>query len=134
MRTDPGKAIAKAAKLSGVTLVLAILLLFPAALSITKGWITASVGQYLAAGAMLLASFLTAVIFEQRGIIPALLGAAMLYLLLLLLAAGLRDCVFFPLRVLPFAGCALIGYAAAILTRNNKKRTIRNRRRRTYYK
>ena len=58
----------------------------------------------------------------------------LLAMYMLVLGAAITKGRLSPVRILPFIGIAAAGYVAAVLTKVNKKYTMKKKRRKRYYK
>ena len=134
---EPGTEIARSARQAMVTILLGLLLLLPEAWCATKGYLPTSMLAVLCGGAMMMSAFLTQRLFTAKGregVIDGAISGVIEYLLLLLMSAGLHGAKPAPIRTLPYAGCALVGFVVGPLTKMNKKCKTRNRARRRYYR
>ena len=135
---DPGKEILQAAGIAMLSLMTCLLLLLPAAWCITQGWITKESSVYCVFAAAALSAFTVRKLYgspQGRGeILRAFLRTGIFYALLILLTAGMRNAVLSPLRLLPYAGCSFVGELTAMLTKNNKKYSIKKRKRVRHYR
>ena len=135
---DPGREIARAAKIAVVTVLLCILMMLPAAWIMMRGIVPTEGKNYVAGGAMALSAFLTQRLFfppKGRGeAYKAVLQVVVVFAVLLLLTAGLKGASLAPGKLLPYVGCSLGGYLTAVLTKNNKKHNMRNKQRKKYNK
>ena len=135
---DPGRELARSARLAAVTVAACTLLLLPVAWAVTKGLLPMDRGSLAAECVMGVCAFAARRLTDPaggRGELPrTLLHGAAVYALLLLLSAAVNGGRPAPGPLLPFAGAAVAGYAAEVLTKINKKAKTNNRRRKRYYR
>lgn len=136
--SDPAKQIARAAGAAILTLSLCAAALLPAAFAVTRGLLPAKNDRIMTSAAILISAFLTGkILWKQKGEkewIKALLSSALVYVLLLLLSAGMSASHLSLHGSLPAAACAAAGYFAAISTNSYKRVKMRKHRKKAYYR
>ena len=135
---DFSKIIWSAVRTGAITMLAALVLLLPVSWLIYTGSAGEGTGNVMAICAVALSAFASQWLVNRRwgggGMIGALLGSVVLFILMLLLTAGMKDARWNLSGMLPAIGAGAVGMLVGSLIKFNKKYTKRKSFGRRYNK